>query len=143
MFISPSDSDIKNLLSTAKTIAIIGLSPRTERPSNGVARYLIEAGYRIIPVNPGQSEILSLKCYADLSEVGEKVDIVNVFRRAEDTPGIVEMAAAYNAPAVWLQQGIISQKSAEIAHRTGMFFIMDRCIKIEHQRLAIGITKSS
>lgn len=137
MLTAPPDSEIRDVLNTAQAIAIVGLSPKPERPSNGVARYLITAGYRLYPVNPGQSEILSRPCYADLSEVPERVALVNIFRKAEDTPALVAMAVAQNASAVWLQQGIISHESAEIAHRAGLFFIMDRCLKIEHRRLNI------
>ncbi|PIE64763.1 MAG: CoA-binding protein [Desulfobacterales bacterium] len=130
-----SDNDIKALLDISRNIAIVGLSPKENRPSHMVARYLRTHGYRIIPVNPGQHEILGYRCYSDLSEIEEHVDIVNIFRRSEDTPPVVEQAAAIGARVVWMQQGIMNEKAATTAKKNGLICIMDSCIKIEHARL--------
>lgn len=100
-----------------------------------VARYLIEAGYTVIPVNPGQSEILGLACYANLSEIPVNVDIVDIFRRSEEVFPIVEAAVEIGAKAVWMQQGIINHEAADFARERGLTVIMDRCIKIDHQDL--------
>ncbi len=117
------------------TIAMVGLSPKEGRPSNDVARYLIDHGYRIIPVNPGQDEILGLKCYPNLSAIPEPVDLVDVFRRPEHCPPIAEQAMAIGAKAFWLQLGIVNDDAARIASDAGLLVVMDRCLKIEHARL--------
>ena len=137
MYLHPPDSDVKNILGSAHTIAVVGLSPKPERPSHRVAKYLIEAGYRIIPVNPGQDTILGQTCYPDLAAVPEKIDIVDVFRRSEDVPPIVEQAIAIGTRVVWLQQGIINEAAAELCNQAGITCIMDRCTKVEHARLLI------
>ena len=137
MHIQPSDTDIKELLGSARTIAVVGLSPKQERPSNRVARYLIEAGYRIIPVNPGQQTILGQTCYPDLGAVPGKIDIVDVFRQSAAVPPIVEQAIEISAGAVWLQQGVVNDAAAERCREVGITCIMDSCIKIEHARLQI------
>ncbi|MCX5865617.1 MAG: CoA-binding protein [Deltaproteobacteria bacterium] len=126
---------IKKLLSTAKTIAVVGLSPKESRPSNMVARYLIEAGYTVIPVNPGQEEILGLPCYPDLNSIPGPVDIVDIFRRSEDVPPIVAEAIAVGAKAVWMQEGVIHAEAARTAKAAGLMVVMDRCIKTVHHDL--------
>jgi len=135
--------DIKEILSGAKVIAVVGLSPREERPSNVVAGYLKNAGYKIIPVNPGHKEILGEKCYPSLEEIPEiyrrQIDIVDVFRRSEDTPRIVKDAAQHtSARVVWLQEGISSDEAASLARSYGLEIIMDRCILKEHRKLFGG-----
>ena len=135
MFLPYPDNDIKDLLVSSKNIAVVGLSPKEKRPSNMVGRFLIEKGYHVIPVNPGQSEILGNTCYPDLLAIPEDVDIVNIFRRSEDTPPIVEQAVAIGAKAVWMQQGVVNQDAADRARKNGLMCIMDFCIKIEHERL--------
>ena len=135
MFLPYPDSQIKELLQSSHTIAVVGLSPKENRPSNMVGRYLQEQGYKVIPVNPGQKEILGEVCFPDLASVKEKIDIVNVFRRSEDTPPIAEQAVAAGARAVWMQQGVINQDAADLARKGGLMCIMDFCIKIEHARL--------
>ena len=127
--------EISKLLREYKNIAIVGLSPKTNRPSNQVARYLIEAGYNIIPVNPGHEEILGLKCYPDLESVSEPVDIVDVFRRSEDVPPVVESAIKIAAKVIWMQQGIINEEAASRARKAGLTVIMDRCLKVDHRDL--------
>ncbi len=126
----------KDLLKKNKVIAVVGLSPKESRPSNMVARYLIEAGFTVIPVNPGQTEILGLKCYTSLDDISESVDIVNVFRRSEDVLPIAEQAVAIGAKGLWLQQGVINNDAKEIAEAAGLLVVMDRCIKIDHQNIA-------
>jgi hypothetical protein len=128
-------ADSKPLLSKAKSIAVVGLSPKEARPSNMVARYLIEAGYRVYPVNPGQSSILGLPCYADLVDIPDKIDIVDIFRRSEAVYPIVEAAVQIGAKAVWMQQGIMHREAAEFAVRHGLEVFMDRCIMVEHKAL--------
>ena len=135
MTVNDNDQRISTLLRSARVIAVVGLSPKEQRPSNQVARYLLATGYRIIPVNPGQSMILGQICYPDLTEIPESVDIVDIFRKASEVVPIVDQAAAIGAGAVWLQQGIVSEEAARLAEAAGLVCIMDRCIKIDHQRL--------
>ena len=127
--------EIANLLRQARTIAIVGLSPKENRPSNLVGRYLVAAGYTVIPVNPGQSEILGLKCYPDLLSIPEHIDIVDIFRRSEDVYPIVEEAVKVGAGAIWMQLGIVNQDAAGYALRHGLRTVMDRCIKVDHGTL--------
>lgn len=128
-------TDYRPLLSASKNIAVVGLSPKEARPSNMVARYLIEAGYSVYPVNPGQSSILGLPCYADLLGIPEAIDIVNIFRRSEEVYQIVETAVQIGAKAVWMQQGIIHPEAAAFAVQHGLEVVMDRCIKVDHMNL--------
>jgi len=127
--------EIGNLLRQARTIAIVGLSPKEDRPSNMVGRYLLDAGYTLFPVNPGQTEILGLKCYPDLVSIPEHIDIVDIFRRSEDVYPIVEEAVKIGAGAIWMQLGIVNQEAAAYARRQGLFVVMDRCIKVDHSTL--------
>jgi hypothetical protein len=123
---------MKRMLATAQNIAVVGLSPKESRPSNMVARYLIEAGYTVIPVNPGQDEILGLACYPTLGAIPFPVDIVDIFRRSEDVPPIVAEAIAIGARAVWMQEGIIHPEAARAASAAGLVVVMDRCLKTDH-----------
>ncbi|MBZ5697980.1 MAG: CoA-binding protein [Acidobacteriia bacterium] len=126
---------ITDLLASAKSIAVVGLSSKSFRPSYGVARYLQSAGYRIIPVNPNESSVLGEKCYARLEDIPEKVDIVDIFRRSELVPEIVDGAIGIGARAVWMQEGVVNEPSAERARRAGLFVVMDLCIAQElHKR---------
>lgn len=125
-------NEIKDILQKASTIAVVGLSPKEARPSNMVAKYLINAGYSVIPVNPGHSSLLGMKCYPDLLSIGQQIDIVDIFRRAEDVQPIVEQAIEIGASTIWMQQKIINEKAAEIARKNNLKVIMDRCIKIDH-----------
>ncbi len=124
--------EIPKLLRDATTIAIVGLSPNRERPSNMVARYLIDAGYTIYPVNPGQEEILGEKCYPSLLDIPDHIDIVNIFRKAEDVSPIVEQAVQLDCKCIWMQQGIVNHDAAELARKNSKTVIMDRCIKVDH-----------
>ena len=120
------------LLKTSKTIAVVGLSNRRHRPSYGVAEYLQSAGYRIIPVNPAETEVLGEKCYARLEDIPEHVDIVDIFRRSEFVPEIVESAIRIGARGVWMQEGVIHPEAAERARRAGLVVVMNACILKEH-----------
>lgn len=129
------DPDLKRLFETVRTIAVVGCSPRPERPGHYVAKYLQDLGYRIIPVNPGQSEILGEKCYPSLRDIPEPVDMVDCFRRAEDIPPVVEDAIAIGAKFVWMQLGIVNEEAARRAMDAGIEVVMDRCPKIDYPRL--------
>ena len=126
---------IPELLKSARTIAVVGLSNRRFRPSYGVSEYMQRAGYRIIPVNPALAEVLGEKCYASLDEVPGAIDIVNIFRRSEHVPEIVEAAIRKGAKAVWMQEGVVHEDAAKRAREAGLFVVMDRCILKEHRHL--------
>jgi uncharacterized protein len=128
---TPEDATITEILASAKTIAVVGLSAKRYRASFGVSETLQESGYRIFPVNPNESEVLGEKCYARLEDIPEKIDIVDVFRRSEFVPEIVDAAIRIGARAVWMQEGVEDEKSAERARRAGLFVIMDNCIAKE------------
>lgn len=130
-----TDTDLKRLFETVRTIAVVGCSPKPERPGHYVAKYLQDLGYRVIPVNPGQTEILGEKCYASLRDIPEPVDLVDCFRRAEDIPPVVEDAIAIGARFVWMQLGIINEVAAQRAMAAGIEVVMDRCPKIDYPRL--------
>jgi uncharacterized protein len=125
---------ILELLKNYKTIAVVGLSSNPMRPSFGVTEYMQGAGYRIIPVNPNEREVLGEKSYAGLEDVAEKIDIVNVFRRAEDVPPVVESAIRIGAKVVWMQSGIENEEAAEKARAAGLVVVQDACILIEHRK---------
>lgn len=129
------DTQIAALLQSARSIAVVGLSPDPTRPSHGVARYLQGAGYRIIPVNPKCERVLGERCYPRLIDIAEPVDIVDCFRRSEEMPAIARDAVAIAAKLVWMQFGVISEEAARIAHDAGLAVVMDRCLKIDHARL--------
>ena len=124
---------IADLLQRAKTIAVVGLSSNPLRPSHGVTAYMQSHGYRIIPVNPRIEESLGEKAYATLSDVPEKIDIVNIFRRSEFVEVIVDEAIRLKVPAIWMQEDVIHEKAAEKARQAGIFVVMDRCILKEHR----------
>jgi len=126
---------IDEILRSARTIAVVGLSSKRFRPSYGVAEYMQRAGYRIVPVNPEEREVLGEKCYADLDSVPEAIDIVDIFRRSEFVPEIVEAAIRKGAKAVWMQEGVIHEEAARRAAEAGLDVVMDRCILKDHRRL--------
>jgi hypothetical protein len=125
-----------DILRSAHTIAVVGLSGKRFRPSFGVAQYLQRAGYRIIPINPLETEILGEKAYPDLDSVPDPIDIVDIFRRSEHVPAIVEAAVRKGARAVWMQEGVIHEDAARRAESAGLAVAMDRCILKEHRRMA-------
>ena len=126
--------EIRELLETSKTIAVVGLSSNKMRPSYGVAEYLQRAGYKIVPVNPNEREILGERAVARLEDIREKVDIVDVFRRPEFVPEVAESAIAIAAKALWLQEGVIHEAAAKRARDAGLFVAMDLCIMKEHAK---------
>ncbi len=129
-----NQTEITALLKDVSSIAIVGLSPKENRPSNMVGRYLLENGYTIYPVNPGQTEILGLQCYPDLDSIPHVIDVVDIFRKSEDIMPIVEQVVALKTMpgAVWMQQGIVNEAAAVLARENGMYVVMDRCIKVDH-----------
>ena len=124
-----------DILETYRTIAVVGLSSRTERPSHGVSRYMQANGYRIIPVNPNETEVLGEKVYSHLKDVPEPIDIVNIFRRSEFVTEIVSAAIEIGARCVWMQEGVVDDAAAEEARQAGLAVVMDRCILKEHMAL--------
>jgi predicted CoA-binding protein len=123
------------ILTDYRTVAVVGASPNPERPSYRVASYLIENGYRVIPVNPNAAEILGQKCYPDLASIPEKVEVVDIFRRSEDVMPIVDEAIKIGARAVWMQEAVINEEAATKARDTGLLVVMDKCMLKEHSRL--------
>ncbi|MBI2935344.1 MAG: CoA-binding protein [Chloroflexi bacterium] len=134
---------IEQVLRASKTVAVVGLSPNPERESHRVAAYLQSQGYRIIPVNPNAQEVLGERCYATLSAVPEGIDVVDIFRRSEDVPPIVDEAIGVGAKVVWMQLGIVNEEAAAKARQHGLDVFMDRCMLTEHQaRIARSSTGS-
>lgn len=137
MYTTPSDDQLRDLLISASTIAIVGASSDPEKSSHGIMKKLQRAGYRVIPVNPKETEVLGERAYPSLLDVPERVDIVDVFRRSEDTPAIAEQAVRIGARALWLQLGIASEEAAAIAQQGGLTVVMDTCIGVSHTLLGI------
>jgi len=129
----PASDEISELLKRAHTIAVVGLSNSPLRPSHGVSAYMQTHGYRIIPVNPTIRGSLGEKAYGSLLEVSEKIDIVNIFRRSEFVPDIVDQVIQLKIPAIWMQEGVVHRAAAEKARQAGIFVVMDRCILQEHK----------
>ena len=127
---------ITELLQSARTIAVVGLTGTPVRPSYGVSLYMQSQGYRIIPVNPNITEWIGEKAYQSLLDVSEKIDIVNVFRRSDAVPEVVDQAIQIKAPVIWMQEGVIHHEAAEKARQAGIFVVMDRCILKEHRKRA-------
>jgi hypothetical protein len=125
----------EDVLSKYKTVAVVGLSSNPERPSHRVARYLKEHGYRIIPVNPRETEVMGERSYPDLCAVPEPIEVVDIFRKANAVPRVVAQAMYVGAKAVWMQEGIVHQVAAARARRAGMVVVMDRCMMKEHRRI--------
>ena len=125
---NPSDDAIRKILESARTIAMVGASSKPDRPSHEVMQILLEAGFRVIPVNPGETEVLGQKAVPSLDAITEKVDIVDVFRKADDTPAIADDAVKMKARVLWLQLGIASNDAAARATAGGLTVVMDRCI---------------
>ena len=127
---------IDDIIKNYKVVAVVGLSPKPDRPSYRVAEYLKQHGYRIIPVNPGQKEILGEKCYPSLKDIPFPVEVVDIFRNVEAIPAIVDEALEVGAKAVWMQLGLVEPESARKAREAGLQVVMDHCLKVEHARLA-------
>jgi predicted CoA-binding protein len=128
----------EKVLNFSRVVAMVGLSSKHDRPSYKVASYLKEQGYRIIPVNPTEKEILGELCYPDLASIPESVDVVDVFRRSEEVPPIVEEAIRIGAKAVWMQEGVINEEAGARARGAGLMVVMDKCMRKEHWRLRNG-----
>jgi predicted CoA-binding protein len=137
VFSNPTQEELRALLLGTKTIAMVGASSSTDRPSNGVMRKLLSVGYHVIPVNPNETEVLGQKAYPSLEAVPEKVDLVDVFRRSEATPPIAEQAVRIGAKGLWLQQGVWSDEAAATAKAGGLTVVMDLCIAVMHTLLAL------
>ncbi|WP_341349623.1 CoA-binding protein [Desulfofundulus thermosubterraneus] len=136
LFQNPDDAILKEILSNSRRIAVVGLSNKPERDSYRVAHYMKERGYEIIPVNPMIHEALGERAYPELRAIPHPVDVVNVFRRAEEVPEIIEAVLQLNfQPVIWLQLGVVHQEAAEKARVRGLTVVMDRCLMVEHQRL--------
>ena len=130
---------LRRILQNNRVIAVVGLSANWHRPSYFAAKYMLEHGYTIVPVNPGQSEILGQKCYSSLADIPHKVDIVDCFRKPEEITPLAEQAIAIGARVLWLQLGVINREAARRAFEAGLEVVMDRCVKIEHARLFGGL----
>ena len=128
-------SEEEKILKDNKTIAIVGLSSNPERPSYRVASYMKEKGYKIIPVNPNEKEVLGQTCYPDLSSIPGHVDVVDIFRKSEDCPPIAREAVKIGADVVWMQEGVVSEEAATCARDAGLKVLMDKCMKKEHEKL--------
>ena len=136
----PSDEELRSILGDARTIAVVGLSSNPDRPSYEVAEFLQDRGYRIVPINPNETEVLGERAYASLPEVPDEVsiDVVDVFRRAEQTPEVAEQAVARGAKVLWLQEGIANEDARRIGEEAGLTVIMGVCIRKQTQRLERG-----
>jgi predicted CoA-binding protein len=133
-FQNPSPEDITALLRRVKTIAVVGLSPKPDRPSFAVSQAMQRFGYRIVPVRPALEQVLGETAYARLADIPFPVDLVNVFREAAAIPGVVEEALAIATPAIWIQEGIVHEEAAEQARAAGLTVVMDRCIYKDYMR---------
>ncbi len=136
---NPSDQELTQLLTDATTIAVVGASSNPDKASYGIMQKLQKVGYRVIPVNPRETEILGERSYPSLIDIPERIDIVDVFRRAEDTPGIADEAVTIGAKALWLQSGIVSEEAAARAKAGGLIAVMDACIGSTHSLLRIPL----
>lgn len=134
---NPSDDDLRAILLESKTIAMVGASSNPERASHGIMTQLLAAGYHVIPVNPKETEVLGQKAYASLADIRERIDVVDVFRKSEDTPGIADEATAIGAKVLWLQLGVTNEDAAARAKASGLTVVMDKCIGATHRHLHI------
>jgi predicted CoA-binding protein len=134
---NPPDDVMRQLLTDASTVAMVGASSNPDRPSNGIMRKLQSVGYRVIPVNPNETAVLGERAYASLADVPERIDIVDVFRRAEFTPAIADQAVKIGAKALWLQSGVVNDEAAAKAEAGGLMAVMDACIGVMHSVLRV------
>jgi predicted CoA-binding protein len=137
----PSDDELRDLLRASRVIAVVGLSPKPIRPSHSVSKYLKNAGYTIVPINPGHGEILGAKSYATLTDAAREhtIDIVDIFRRSELVAPVVDeaIALAHRPKLIWLQQGVVDAAAEQRARAEGIAFVMDQCIAVEHRHLEV------
>jgi predicted CoA-binding protein len=136
---NPSDDELRRLLSAARTIAMVGASSKPDRPSYGVFRALVAAGYRVVPVNPFETSVLGEPAFPTLASVPFPIDIVDVFRRVEETPDVADAAAQVGAKVLWLQLGIVSDEAERRARAAGLAVVMDECIKVAVMRLGVHV----
>jgi predicted CoA-binding protein len=136
---TPSDDQLRDLLSNSRTIAMVGASSNPSKPSHGIMKILLHAGFNVIPVNPTETIVLGRPAFAQLEDIDERVDIVDVFRRADQTPEIADAAVKIGARALWLQEGIVSEPAAAQARPGGLIVVMDRCIGQTVMRLSISV----
>jgi predicted CoA-binding protein len=129
------DKTIERILRGAKTIAVVGASPKPGRDSGAIASFLAERGYTVLPVNPAYKDVFGMKCYPDLASTGAKIDIVDLFRRPDEIDPIIDEAIAVGAKTVWLQLDVINEEAAQRAEDAGLNVVMDRCIAVDHRRL--------
>jgi uncharacterized protein len=134
---NPSDQELRDLLTKTRIIAMIGASSNPEKPSHGIMQRLQEVGYRVIPINPRETEVLGERAFASLSDFGGPIDVVDVFRRPEDTPAIADEAVKVGAKALWLQTGIVSEEAAARVEAGGLLAVMDACIAATHSLLRV------
>ena len=133
-----NDQEMREILLSANNVASVGLSSNDEKESYWIVAFLMEQGYKFYPVNPKADEILGMKVYRSLSEIPDKIDIVQVFRRPEDVPPVVEEAIKIGAKVVWMQEGIVNEEAAQMAREAGLKVVMDACMRATHKRLGIG-----
>ena len=133
---NPPSDEIREILQRVKKIAIVGLSPKQERDSNKVAKYLMEQGFEVIPVNPGQKEILGQKCYKSLKDIPFPVDMADLFLNPKRVSPVVDQAIEKEIPVIWMQLGVIHNEAAKRARQAGIKVVMNKCVKVEHQALA-------
>ena len=136
-----SDNELREILKSARTVASVGVSSNPDKPSYGIFQYLAEAGYRMIPVNPTTPTILGRPTYPDVPSIPEKIDVVQVFRKPEDVPPVVEQAIKAGAKVVWMQEGIVNEEAAARAEKAGLKVVMDRCMRETHRRLFGGLSQ--
>ncbi len=129
------DTELRRILMTIRTVASVGVSSNGEKPSYGIFQYLLQHGYEMIPVNPGTPEIQGQKTYADLASIPKKIDVVQVFRKPEDVPPVVDQAIQAGARIVWMQEGVVHEEAAKKAEAAGLQVVMDRCMRATHRRL--------
>ncbi len=135
----PDTNTLRRILSENNTVAIVGLSDKWHRPSYFVGKYLLDHGYNVIPVNPNSDEILGMKSYPDLASIPDPVDIVDLFQRAETTPGYSQQAIDIGAKVVWLQLGLENDEAKQITEKAGLEYVQNKCVKIEHGRIFGGL----
>ena len=134
-----NDAELREILKTVRTVASVGVSSNPNKASFGIFQYLVEAGYKMIPVNPTTPEVLGRATFADLKSIPEKIDVVQVFRKPEDVPPVVEEAIQVGARVVWMQEGVINREAASQAEKAGLKVVMNRCMMKTHQRLMGGL----
>lgn len=139
----PSTDPLLDILKDSRNIAVVGISPNPLRPSHEIAQYLLAAGYHIAGVNPGQTQVLSRPCYPRVEDIPEAIDVVDIFRKSEDVPPVVESAIRKGAKVIWMQQGIEHREAAQKALAAGMIVVMDACILVEHKRRLRALSSSA